>query len=258
MAKLPLKLAEADADGSPSQTVHTQLRLRELILSGELAPGARIAELALVDRLGVSRTPIRAALIRLEQEGLLEALSAGGYKVRRFSEADIEDAIEVRGTLEGLAARLAAERGVGAAVMRDARQCVQAIDRVFARGSFGAAEFEEYVALNERFHALLAEMSGSDVVRRQLERAVSMPFASPNAFMSVQAAQPGGRDTLVVAQDHHLQVLDAIERREGTRAEALMREHARLARRNLQRALEHHPSLQLLPGVALLSRRTTI
>ena len=67
MAKPPLTLAEAEADGSPSQTVQTQLRLRELILSGELAPGARIAELALVDRLGVSRTPIRAALIRLEQ-----------------------------------------------------------------------------------------------------------------------------------------------------------------------------------------------
>nr|WP_297352290.1 GntR family transcriptional regulator [uncultured Caldimonas sp.] len=244
-----------DQDTHANQTVQTQLRMRELILNGELAPGVRIAELALVERLGVSRTPIRAALIRLEQEGLLEAMTAGGYKVRRFSESDIEDAIEVRGTLEGLAARLAAERGVAPAVMRDARECVAAIDAIFAQHGFGPEEFERYVELNERFHALLAEMSGSDVVRRQLERAVSMPFASPNAFMSVQAAQPGARDTLAVAQDHHVQVLDAIERREGARAEALMREHARLARRNLQRALAHHPTLQLVPGGALIRRQ---
>jgi GntR family transcriptional regulator of vanillate catabolism len=244
-----------DQDAHANQTVQTQLRLRELVLNGELAPGARIAELALVERLGVSRTPIRAALIRLEQEGLLEAMTAGGYKVRRFSESDIEDAIEVRGTLEGLAARLAAERGVAPAVMRDARECVAAIDAIFAQSGFGPDEFERYVELNERFHALLAEMSGSGVVRRQLERAVSMPFASPNAFMSVQAAQPGARDTLAVAQDHHVQVLDAIDRREGTRAEALMREHARLARRDLQRALAHHPTLQLVPGGALIRRQ---
>ena len=96
----------------PSQTVRVQLRLRELILGGELKPGARIAELTLVERLNASRTPIRMALVRLQEEGLLEALPHGGYAVKDFSEADIHDAIELRGTLEGLCARLAAERGV--------------------------------------------------------------------------------------------------------------------------------------------------
>ena len=91
-----------DADAGGSQAVKAQLRLREMILAGELPGGARIAELALVDRLGVSRTPIRAALMRLEQEGLLQALPGGGYAVRTFSERDVSDAIELRGTLEGL------------------------------------------------------------------------------------------------------------------------------------------------------------
>ena len=95
-----------------SQTVKAQLRLRELIVGGVLKPGQRIAELALVERIGVSRTPIRMALVRLQEEGLLEALPSGGFMVKDFSEEDIRDAIELRGTLEGLAARLAAERGV--------------------------------------------------------------------------------------------------------------------------------------------------
>src|SRR5690349_3703650 len=97
-----------------SQTVKAQLRLRELIVGGALRPGRRIAEVALVERIGVSRTPIRTALLRLQEEGLLDALPGGGFVVKDFSEDDIHDAIELRGTLEGLAARLAAERGVSA------------------------------------------------------------------------------------------------------------------------------------------------
>jgi GntR family transcriptional regulator of vanillate catabolism len=137
-------------------------------------------------------------------------------------------------------------------LLERARDCVAGLDGVLAATQFDESAFEAYVQGNERFHALLAEMAGSPVVQRQLERVVSLPFASPNAFMSVQAATPDARETLRVAQDQHHQVLDAIERREGTRAEALMREHARIARRNLQRALEHQPSLQLVPGGALI------
>ena len=111
-----------------SQARKAQLRLREMILAGELPGGARIAELAIVEQLGVSRTPIRAALMRLEQEGLLEALPNGGYAVRTFSERDVSDAIELRGTLEGLSARLAAERGAPPVVLNEARDCLRAID----------------------------------------------------------------------------------------------------------------------------------
>ena len=120
------------AEGGASQSVKAQLRLREMILAGELPGGARIAELAIVEKLGVSRTPIRAALMRLEQEGLLQLLPGGGYAVRTFSETDVADAIALRGTLDGLAARLAAERGVDAAVLADAHACLDAIDNTLA------------------------------------------------------------------------------------------------------------------------------
>jgi GntR family transcriptional regulator of vanillate catabolism len=239
----------------PSQTVRVQLRLRELILGGELKPGARIAELSLVERLGASRTPIRMALVRLQEEGLLEALPHGGFAVKDFSEHDIHDAIELRGTLEGLCARLAAERGISAVLMAEARDSVQQIDVLLAAPSLSEASFSGYVLHNGRFHDLLAEMAGSDMVRRQLERAKTLPFASPNGFVLARSTGPDARDALVVAQAQHRAVLEAIHQREGTRAESLMREHARIAHANLRSALADHRSWLQLPGPSLIRRR---
>ena len=93
-----------------SQTTKATLGLRELLLSGAFKPRERVPELRLVEELGVSRTPLRIALMTLEHEGLLETLSGGGFVVREFTRTDIDDAIELRGVLEGTAARFAAER----------------------------------------------------------------------------------------------------------------------------------------------------
>lgn len=244
----------APEESGGSQAVKAQLKLREMILAGDLPGGARIAELALVERLGVSRTPIRAALMRLEQEGLLEALPNGGYAVRTFSERDVSDAIELRGTIEGLAARVAAERGVPLVVLNEARACLADIDRVLEQPALDDESFTRYVQHNQRFHVLLAEMAGSAVLGRELERVVNLPFASPSGFVVVQANTPRARDMLIVAQDQHRQVLDAIERREGARAEAIMREHSRLAQRNLREAVQG-PDLDRMPGVRLIRQR---
>jgi GntR family transcriptional regulator, vanillate catabolism transcriptional regulator len=236
-----------------SQAVKTQLRLREMILAGELAGGSRIAELAIVDMLGVSRTPIRAALVRLEQEGLLQALPGGGFAVRTFTERDAADAIELRGTVEGLAARLAAERGVEDVVLAQARECLAEIDEVLARRALDDAAFLNYVTLNQRFHNLLRDMAGSAVIAREIERVVSLPFASPSAFALQQANSPQARDMLIVAQDQHRQVLDAIAKREGARAESIMREHSRIAQRNLREVMQDHGA-DRMPGVRLIRK----
>jgi len=240
-------------DAGSSQSVKAQLRLREMILAGELPGGERIAELAIVERLGVSRTPIRAALMRLEQEGLLEALPNGGYAVRTFSQREVADAIELRGTVEGLAARLAAERGVAPAVLAQAHEGLDEIDGLLAAPALDDAAFTRYVALNQRFHNVVSAMAGSAVLARELERVVNLPFASPSGFVIVQANSPRARDMLVVAQDQHRQVLEAIARREGARAEAIMREHSRLAQRNLREALQA-PHADI-PGVGLIRQR---
>jgi GntR family transcriptional regulator, vanillate catabolism transcriptional regulator len=87
-----------------TQTGRALLQLRELLLRGAFPPGERVSELPLVARLGISRTPIRMALEKLAQEGLLESSPSGGFYVRQFHLADIWDAIEMRGVLEGTAA----------------------------------------------------------------------------------------------------------------------------------------------------------
>lgn len=254
MTQKTASIANESEDAGSSQAVRAQLRLRELILAGELPSGARIAELAIVEKLGVSRTPIRAALMRLEQEGLLEALPNGGYAVRTFSERDVSDAIELRGTAEGLAARLAAERGAAPAVLQAAHVCLQQIDAVLRQPSLDDEAFTRYVELNQEFHSLLSEMASSEVVARELERVVRLPFASPSAFVVLQANSPQARDMLIVAQDQHRQVLDAIERREGTRAEAIMREHSRIAQRNLRDAMLSH-DFDRMPAVRLIRKQ---
>lgn len=253
MPALTNSLIPAHAEDAPeevgSQAVKVQLRLREMILSGELKAGARITELAMVDRLKVSRTPIRAALIRLEQEGLLEHIRSGGFAIRQFSEEDVADAIELRGSIEGLAARLAAERGAPEAVLSQARACLDHIDQVLSGPVLQEKAFSRYVDLNEQFHALLGQLSGSPVLQRELDRVGGLPFASPSGFVGVQANTPKARDMLIVAQDQHRQVLEAIGQREGARAESVMREHARLAKRNLRDAVRHATNL---PGVHLI------
>lgn len=234
-----------------SQAVKAQQRLRELILSGELPAGTRVTELALVERLGMSRTPIRAALIRLGQEGLLLALPNGGYAVRTFSEREVADAIELRGTLEGLAARLAAERGVGHDLFHRAGECLDRIDRILQQASLDDEAFSGYVHLNAQFHRLLSDMADSTVLSREIERAGRWPFASPSGFVGMRASKPDARDALIVAQHQHRQVLQAIAQRESARAEALMREHARIARHHLGLALQN-PLQERTPGVQLI------
>jgi GntR family transcriptional regulator of vanillate catabolism len=244
----------AEIEPSGSQAVKALLRLREMLLAGELPGGSRIAEVAIAEKLGVSRTPIRAALMRLEQEGLLETLPGGGYTVRTFTERDVSEAIELRGTLEGLAARLAAERGASSVLMDEAATCLDQIDEWLTQPTLDDEAFSAYVRLNGQFHALLSEMAGGSVIAKELERVVRLPFASPSGFVLVQSNSASARDMLVVAQDQHRQVLEAIDRREGARAEAIMREHSRLAQRNLRAAAADH--LSEMPGVRLIRRRS--
>jgi GntR family transcriptional regulator of vanillate catabolism len=246
-------MAERDPDRAISQTVRAQLALRDFILSGELRPGERISELQAVDKTGASRTPVRMALVRLEEEGLLEAIPSGGFMVKAFSERDILEAIELRGTLEGLAARFAAERGVSARMLEPLKDNLAEIDDLVRRDTVSVETFSAYVALNARFHALLAELSSSSgPLSRQIDRACALPFASPSAFVMAQSGLPEAHQILLIGQDHHRIVVEAIENREGTRAEAVMREHARLAIRNLRLALRDRTHLDRIPALALI------
>jgi GntR family transcriptional regulator of vanillate catabolism len=128
-----------------SQTTKATLGLRELLLNGVFRPRERVPELRLVEELGVSRTPLRIALITLEHEGLLETLPGGGFVVREFTRTDIDDAIELRGVLEGTAARLAAERLESEDELDPLRECCRELDTVVHSPSLDA--FMDYLPL---------------------------------------------------------------------------------------------------------------
>jgi GntR family transcriptional regulator, vanillate catabolism transcriptional regulator len=246
-----LPLADGSSAIGSSQALKATLRLREMILAGEIAGGKRIIELTIVQRLGVSRTPIRAALMKLEQEGLLDLLPTGGYSVRVFSEKDISETIELRGQLEGLLARLAAERGASIELIEQAKTCLKRIDTLLEQTSLDDEAFSQYVQCNQQFHHLIKAMANADVIARQLDHVCRLPFASPSAFVVAQANSAQARDMLIVAQDQHKQVLNAIEHRESARAEAIMKEHSHLAQRNLKQNLGSSKATPL-PGLNLI------
>ncbi|HWK45500.1 MAG TPA: GntR family transcriptional regulator [Stellaceae bacterium] len=240
------------------QQLKALLRLRELLLSGEVAPGERVAEIPLAARLAVSRTPLRLALVTLEHEGLLAMLPGGGFVVRDFDPADIADAIELRGVLEGTAARLAAERLTSPKALAPLLASVEVMEPLVRIAHPGLVDFEAYVAANETFHARLLDLAKSPMLRRAMEQAMALPFASPSSFVLTQADRPESREILFLAQAQHRAILQAIERREGARAEALAREHAQLAKQNLQLALGDTELLATVPGGALIRRDSPV
>lgn len=233
------------------QSQRALMGVRELVISGDIGAGSRLSEVALAERLGISRTPLRAALARLAEEGLVEAIPSGGYAVRSFSREDVVDAIELRGVLEGTALRLAAERGVAPKAMGDLHQLLDGLDGTLV-GEIEDMDFDLYVELNARFHEMLWGLA-SQTIRREIERITSMPFASPSAFLDKQADVPAFRRSLYGAQAQHRAMVNAIEQREGARAEALAREHARLARQNLEHVLDRDRSLiRRVPALSLV------
>lgn len=237
---------------SQTSAMRAVIDLRQEILSGELAGGTRLFEPPLAERLGISRTPVREALSRLAEEGLLDRAPSGGFAVRSFRFADVVDAIELRGVLEGTAARLAAERGAEPVVLTRIHKVLAELDEVVAAAPEDI-DIDAYTELNARFHDDLVRLAGSEMVLREVDRVNRLPFASPSAFLPTSAYSDHFRQSLRSNQETHRSIVNAIEGREGSRAEALTREHAREARANLEFALSERGGLiNQLPSLALV------
>lgn len=208
--------------------------LRNLIVSGRYKAGERLAELPLAEELGVSRTPVRLAVRTLEHEGLLERCGRRGYSVRAFSDADVRCAVDVRGVLEGLAARRLAERGMSPAVRAELAACLDDGERVLAKGRLEPDDVGAWSHLNERFHRTIAEATGSRVVADAIERNNRLPFASSDSITVDRGALDKEYEKLRIAQLQHRLVFEALEAGEAARVEGLMREHAYIGLRYLR------------------------
>jgi len=242
------KLASAE---DVSHSARTLLRLREMLFRGEFQRGERLSELPLSARLGVSRTPIRLALERLAHEGLLEASRSGGFVVREFTLDAVWDAIEVRGVLEGTAARLAAERLDDDRELDALRRYRDEMDSI-GKPALNEESFSGYLDANERFHSEIVRLARNEMLHWTLDRVISLPFASPSALVFARSKLPGAADMYVIGREQHDAIVEAIENRHGTRAESVAREHARLSRRNLELVLSDREILSCVPGNSLI------
>ncbi|HUH87477.1 MAG TPA: GntR family transcriptional regulator [Pusillimonas sp.] len=238
-----------------SQQSRVLIQLRDLILKGAFAPGERLAEIPLAERLEASRTPVRLALTTLEYEGLIEALSSGGYRMRGFTNAEVAHAIQTRGVLEGYAARLLAESGPTRQLLRQLHECLDEADEAVNKPQMSFDDYAAYVEINARFHGLILEGSGNRTLQRMMEMLNGQPFAAPSAMLPMQSSHEEGTRAMQQAQLQHHALVQAIERGQGTRAQALGEEHITIALSNVEYATKN-PELaaEIMPGIRLVTQ----
>ncbi len=201
-------------------------RIRELILSGELAPGERVTEAALATRLGMSRTPIRNVLPGLAAEGLIEPVGRRGFAVRAFSNQDCLQALELRSVLEGQAARMLVRKGASEALIAELNQCLDQGDAIFGKRYLDREDEREYGEMNGRFHDLIVGACNVPVLRTMVERLNNVPFVAPAVIVFDQVGLRRAFELLFLAHGQHHAIVEAIVMRDGERAENLFREHA--------------------------------
>ncbi len=213
-------------EGSVPGATSVVASLRKLIIDGHYAAGERLAEIPVATALGVSRTPVRLAFRTLEQEGLLQTAGKRGFVVREFSDADVLCGIEVRGVLEGLAARRLGERGLDEAVRSQLLACLDEGEQVVAQGALTDSLVDRWSRLNERFHNAIVHSTGSRVIGDTITRNNHLPFASVDSLTIDRNALDKEYEKVRLAQLHHRLIFDALDKGESARAEMLMREHA--------------------------------
>ncbi len=197
--------------------------IRQAIIDGRVAPGQRLKEEELAQQLGISRTPVREALLVLQTEGLVEASPNRGATVRSYELSDLEDMYELRALLEGNAARWAATR-IDAGGLQRLRESCARFEKLVA-----GSNVNELVAENALFHDTILAAAGSE----RLAGMVRQVIATPLVYKSYIWYSP---EQAAASYHYHRQLTNALERRDPSRAEFIMREHVYEARD----VLAHH------------------
>ena len=192
--------------------------LKDAIVKQDLKPGERLMEIQLADEMGVSRTPVREAIRRLEQEGLVVMVPRKGAYVSGISMKDIHDVYEVRSALEVLAVELAAERITDDELEELGRQVVRESEVTEAN------EINELVYIDSSFHEMIYKYARNtrlvhfiNVLQEQMQR-----------YRAVSLANVGRSRS---ALDEHKEIVDALAAHNGKLAAKLVKEHVANAER---------------------------
>ncbi|MFH0793250.1 MAG: GntR family transcriptional regulator [bacterium] len=200
-------------------------RLRELIVKGELSPGARLIEPDLAAKIGVSRTPVREAFLQLESEGFVTVVPRKGAIVAPYSKKDAQEIYEVLMELESLAGRLALEKmsdGAFAKLDRLADKCDSAQDR------------SAQMNANFDFHTFYVKMCDNEILTLLIENL----YHKLNRYRSLVFTAPGRVDQ--GNQEHHA-IIEAFARRDPTDVSRLIREHLDNSRISLLTEMQKQP-----------------
>lgn len=212
-------MAKALHDGEPlvkNTSVTVTELVRQAIVDGRLEPGERLKEEELARELGISRTPVREALLILQAEGVVDATPNRGAVVRAHSADDLEDLYELRALLEGFAARRAATR-----LSPDELRALEASCDRFERIIDG--EIRELVAENNVFHTIVLDAAGSARLQSMVRSVVELPLV----YRSYIWYSP---EQVRISAHYHRQIVAALRRRDAERAELIMKEHVYEAR----------------------------
>ena len=200
-------------------------KLEEEILSGELVRGTALGEIALAKRLGVSRTPIRGALHRLAEEGLIEILPNRGATVIGINIDDLIDIYRIRSRLEGLASALAAER-ITEKELETLTETVELVEFYISKN-----DTEHIKELDTVFHSVIYKASGS----RFLSGTLSELHRKIESYRKRSLAVPG---RLSVSAEEHREILEAIKAHDAKKADTLTSLHVQRALENMISALK--------------------
>jgi len=194
--------------------------LRQAILKGELAPGERLMEIQLAEKLGVSRTPIREAIRKLELEGLVSIIPNKGAYVTGITRKDVEDIYAIRSLLEGLCARWAT------AYITEKQ--LDALEENIYLSEFHASKghAQKLTELDDQFHDILYEACSSKMLEHQLR-----DFHEYVRRMRKQNLSGSERGLEAVLE--HKQIMEAICRKDADRAQELAALHMRNAYDNM-------------------------
>lgn len=208
-------------------------KLRDWILHGRFKAGERVEEVPIALEMGVSRTPVRAALATLANEGLIDHQPKRGYLIRAFELDVILAAYEVRAVLEGLACRSAAQRGLSPAHIETFQRCLADGDRILGKGRLLPEDHKPYQQMNVELHNTLLAASANPWAARFVDQAHHIPYASDRIVL-----WDVPHDIILRSHGDHHRIIEAVIARDSRRAEDLMREHVYYAGVILKRNIE--------------------
>ena len=202
-------------------------KLREAILTGVLSEeGAPLTERQVCDLLSMSRTPIRAALQALANEGLLVFESKRGYRVRKINIETIFDAFKVRAALEALACQTVCEAGLPSTTTTILEDCIEEGRELLKDGGV-TFQHEKWRNMNHRFHQAIADAADNETLSSTLAKVVLMPMLSFKVIATTEAMP--NMTLLEGAQRDHEQILASLLAGQSTRASTRMQEHILVA-----------------------------